>query len=290
MLLIPIAAGSSIFLDSAFGPKTFLQYFAILEREGIDSVWLVPTIARGLKRLAQTRNTPSVNVSKIRNVFIGTAPSTEKERAEIGELFGCHVLESYGLTETTFITCEIPSLSTQSEPLTVMYPGVETRINPEDSTLEIRSPYSFLGSFLEPGVFVQNDSEWVNSGDVCTVENGIVRPIARVREIVKKGGLLINLPEIEVLARERVTWGEVVAVPFEDDFYGENYFLVFESRGTIDDRTELIGFLATNLSRSKLPKDVIEVSEVPALRSGKPDKKKLAKSLQDGGLDFYEEI
>jgi acyl-CoA synthetase (AMP-forming)/AMP-acid ligase II len=122
------------------------------------------------------------------------------------------------------------------------------------------------------------------------VENGIVRPIARVREIIKKGGLLINLPEIEVLARERVTWGEVVAVPFEDDFYGENYFLVFESRGIVEDRTELIGFLATNLSRSKLPKDVIAVSGIPALRSGKPDKKKLAKSLQDGGRDFYEEI
>jgi len=290
LLLIPIAARSSIFLDSAFGPKTFLQYFAILEREGIDSVWLVPTIARGLKRLAKTRNASSVNVLKIRNVFIGTAPSTEKERAEIGEIFGCRVLESYGLTETTFITCDIPALSPEGGPQKVMYPGVETRINPEDSTLEVSSPYSFVGSFLEPGIFVPNDSEWVNSGDVCTVENGIVRPIARVREIVKKGGLLINLPEIEVLARERVTWGEVVAVPFEDDFYGENYFLVFESRGTTEDRTELIGFLATNLSRSKLPKDVIEVSEIPALRSGKPDKKKLVKSLQDAGLDFYEEI
>lgn len=290
LLLIPIAAGSSIFMDSAFGPKTFLQYFAILEREGIDSVWLVPTIARGLKRLAKTKSTSSVNALKIRNVFIGTAPSTEKERAEIGELFGCTALESYGLTETTFITCEIPSLSPQGEPLTVVYPGVETRINPKDSSLEVRSPYSFVGSFLDSGVFVPNDSEWVNTGDVCTVENGIVRPIARVREIVKKGGLLINLPEIEVLARERVTWGEVVAVPFEDDFYGENYCLVFESRGAMDDRTELIGFLATNLSRSKLPKDVIEVSKIPALRSGKPDKQKLAKSLQEGGLDIFREI
>ena len=290
LLLIPIAAGSSIFMDSAFGPKTFLQYFAILEREGIDSVWLVPTIARGLKRLAKTKSTSSVNALKVRNVFIGTAPSTENERAEIGELFGCTVLESYGLTETTFITCEIPSLSPQGEPLTVMYPGVETRINPNDSSLEVRSPYSFVGSFLDSGIFVPNDSEWVNTGDVCTVENGIVRPIARIRDIVKKGGLLINLPEIEVLARERVTWGEVVAVPFEDDFYGENYFLVFESRGAMDDRTELIGFLATNLSRSKLPKDVIEVSKIPALRSGKPDKQTLAKSLQEGGLDILREI
>ena len=289
LLLIPIAAGSSVFLDTAFGPKTFLQFFAILEREGIDSVWLVPTIARGLKRLARTRNTSSAIGSKIRNVFIGTAPSTVKERAEIGELFGCHVLESYGLTETTFITCQTPALYPQEEPKSVMYPGVETRINPEDSTLEVRSPYSFVGSFLQPGVFLPNDSEWVNSGDVCAVENGIVRPIARVREIVKKGGLLINLPEVEVLARQRVTWGEVVAVPLEDDFYGENYFLVFESRGSVADRTELIGFLATNLSRSKLPKDVIEISEIPALRSGKPDKKKLAMFLHDGGTDSYEE-
>jgi acyl-CoA synthetase (AMP-forming)/AMP-acid ligase II len=289
LLLIPIAAGSSIFVDSTFGPKTFLQYFTTLEREGIDSVWLVPTIARGLTRLGRTRKSSRANEPRVRNVFLGTAPSTEKERAEVGELFGCHVLESYGLTETTFITCQTPPSISGREPLTVIYPGVETRISPDDSTLEVRSPYAFVGSFLGPSVFLPNNLDWINTGDVCIVENGIVRPIARVREIIKKGGLLVNLPEIEVLAREQVEWGEVVTLPFEDDFYGENYILVFESRGKISDRINLIGYLATYLSRSKLPKDVIEVSEIPTLRSGKPDKKKLSLSLQKDGLEFGKE-
>jgi len=282
LLLIPIAARASIFIDSAFGPKTFLQFFAVLEREGIDSIWLVPTIARGLNRLARTKNTSSVIASKVRNVFIGTAPSTHTEREEAGHLLGCNVLESYGLSETTFITIQTPVLSAKGEPLTVIYPGVETRINPEDFTLEVKSPYSFIGSFIEPGVFLANNLEWINTGDVCTLENGIPRPIARVREIVKKGGLLVSLPEVEILARELVKWGEVVAVPCQDDFYGENYYLVFESRGNGADRTDLIGHLSTNLSRSKLPKEVIEAAEIPALRSGKPDKKKLSILLQEG--------
>jgi acyl-CoA synthetase (AMP-forming)/AMP-acid ligase II len=289
LLLIPIAAGSSIFMDSAFGPKTFLQYFAVLEREDIDSVWLVPTIARGLIRLSRTKDTSNVKASKVRNVFIGTAPSTHREREEAGNLFGCHVLESYGLSETTFITLQTPTSPPNGEPPTVMYPGVEIRVNSEDSTLEVKSPYSFIGSFLEPGVFLANNLEWINTGDVCTLENGIPRPIARVREIVKKGGLLVNLPEIEILAREIVKWGEVVAVPCQDDFYGENYFLVFESRGNGADRTDLIAHLSTNLSRSKLPKDVLEVAEIPSLRSGKPNKKELAILIQEGLPVFDEE-
>jgi acyl-CoA synthetase (AMP-forming)/AMP-acid ligase II len=290
LLLIPIAAKASIFIDSAFGPKTFLQYFSVLERELIDSVWLVPTIARGLVRLARNRRVPPLMDTKLNNVFIGTAPSTTQERREVGELLGCQVLESYGLTETTFITCETSHLSPKGNPSNVMYPEVETRINSADSTLEVRSPYAFVGTFVGPGYFLPNDSEWINTGDICVSEDGIARPVARVREIIKKGGLLVNLPEIEVLAREKVHWGEVAAVAFNDDFYGENYFLAFESRGEPDDRAELIARLATNLSRSKLPKDVFEVTEIPILRSGKPDKKKLLKSLQNLIAEFPEVI
>jgi acyl-CoA synthetase (AMP-forming)/AMP-acid ligase II len=286
LLLIPIAANSSIYLDKAFGPQTFLNFNATIEREGIDSIWLVPTIARGLTRIAKTTGYSKTSQLKLNNAFIGTAPSSEQERKEVGDLLGCKVLESYGLTETTFITYEAKNRLSENKIERRIYPGVETRINTEDSTLEVRSPFAFVGLLDSDGMFLKSTSEWFNTGDVCDLSTGIPKPIARIREVIKKGGLLVNLCEIEALVRERAVWGEVAAVPVEDNFYGENYVLFFETTEEDSEKTNLIKFLATNLSRSKLPIDTIGVDAIPLLRSGKPDKIKLASILMAARPDI----
>src|SRR3990167_10839401 len=52
LTLIPLAAGGSIFIDSTFNGKTFLGFWAAIERYKIDSLWLVPSVLRGLLTLA----------------------------------------------------------------------------------------------------------------------------------------------------------------------------------------------------------------------------------------------
>ncbi len=46
--LIPLAAGGSIYIDDIFNGKTFLTFWQLLNDLKLNTLWLVPTILRGL--------------------------------------------------------------------------------------------------------------------------------------------------------------------------------------------------------------------------------------------------
>ena len=56
------------------------------------------------------------------------------------------------------------------------------------------------------------------TGDICNIKNGIIKLNGRVRDIIKKGGFLIQLREIEERCKIVDGIDDIAAVPVQDDF------------------------------------------------------------------------
>ena len=285
LLLIPIASGGTVLIDKSFGAESFLRFFATVNRFQINTIWLIPTIVRGLKRILANQPEGILKVPQ-KISFIGTAPSSFEERRWIEAVLGCESYENYGLTETTFLLAEPLRGETafKSYGLEIL-PWVRAQIQKGSNTLRVKTPFRFDG-YLSDSTVKPNElqDDWFDTGDVVKKDSDAFVFLGRTREIIKKGGTLINLLEIEKIMREIVTWGEVAAIPVGDDFYGENYVVLYEAGGDQITESFILGALSKSLSKTKMPIDVRQVKKIELTRSGKIDKRAALASYELSSL------
>ena len=93
----------------------------------------------------------------------------------------------------------------------------------------------------------------------------------RTRDIVKKGGYLVALREVEILAQQHDIVREAAAVTVPHDFYGETFvlYVVPEPGGDESHQNDLSRFLHANLMKYKWPEKIVYVEDFPRTASGK---------------------
>lgn len=283
--LIPLAAGGSIFVDEPFNGKTFLTFWSTVEQFEINSLWLVPSILRGLLVLAERVGKPRL-CNHIERCYIGTAPISLAEKKRFTRLFGIEPMENYGLSETAFISseCGYELAFRQQGTVGKVMPDVEVKISSTDSEDDIlreilvRTPFMMLGYLDTKGrveLPLDNDG-FFRSGDYGSIVNGQLAITGRRRDIVKKGGILVALREIELIAESFENILEAVAVRIDHPFYGESYILYIRPNLLIIDETVfLIQFtsgLHAQLVRYKWPERIVLRKDFPRTASGKVQK------------------
>jgi long-chain acyl-CoA synthetase len=98
---------------------------------------------------------------------------------------GIPLLQGYGMTETSpVVSVNLPQ---DNDPLTVgrPLPGVEVRIGP-DRELQVRGPSVMKGYLNRPEDTARTVSAdgWLGTGDQAAIENGRVRILGRIKEII----------------------------------------------------------------------------------------------------------
>lgn len=285
LTIIPLAAGGSIFIDETFSGKTFLVFWSTVERFRINSLWLVPTIMRGLLTLSK-RGGDTGLYSNIEHCYLGTAPVSLEEKQRFHEIFGIQPLENYGLSETTFISSEQLQeidLRRQGSVGTIM-PDVEIKLVPviEDDVsaneILVRTPYMMLGYLDEKGVVDPSvDAEgFLRTGDFGQIVDNQLQLSGRCRDIIKKGGILVALRELELIAETYPEVAEAAAVKVEHAFYGESCVLYVRTHEPPLERSEFLSrlgaWLREQLVRHKWPEDIIYFDDFPRTASGKVQK------------------
>jgi acyl-CoA synthetase (AMP-forming)/AMP-acid ligase II len=290
LTLIPLAAGGSIYIDEPFNGKTFLTFWATVERFHINALWLVPTILRGLNLMAGRVKNLMQPQTMVRFCFLGTAPVSVAEKEEFFSHFGIEALENYGLSETTFISSDLAgSIGIRKNgDVGLVMPNINIKLSQIDSALEIdglvqneilvRSPYAMLGYLDKQGhINLPIDGEgFLNSGDYGYVSEGRLFITGRGRDIIKKGGILIALREIEIAAEGFDGVLEAAAVKIDHPFYGESHelFLIPKDQ-PINEKEFLAAFSArlhSVLSGHKWPDKIFLCSDFPRTASGKVQK------------------
>lgn len=246
--------------------------------------WLpgVPTL---YEKIMDTAEQEKVSLKGIRSSFSGASslPVATVQRWE--KMTGGHIVEGYGLTETSPIICGNPMGNGREGYIGVPFPSTEIRIgnpgNPaetmpdgEAGELLVRGPQVFSG-YLDMPKETQEAfyEDWFRTGDMAVMESdGFVKIVSRIKEMIITGGFNIYPAEVEAVLTEHpaVAKASVVGLDREDGSETVCAAVVLE-KGSLDDAlsNELKEFCREKLTRYKVPREFEQFDELPADQLGK---------------------
>lgn len=230
----------------------------------------------------------------LRYVFAGAEKLKPETRKFWLETFGVKIFEGYGTTETSpVISVNSPmhdKLGTVGRPL----PGIEVRILPVDGINEggrlfVKGNNVMLGYMTtgNPGVIFPPVSDklgenWYDTGDIVTIDDdNFIKIIGRAKRFAKIAGEMVSLAQVEEIAYAIDNKCIYAAIRVSDEKKGENIIL-YSSSELVNKETMLLKIRELNLSELILPKEIVNLKEIPLLASGKVDYQALILKVGEG--------
>jgi acyl-CoA synthetase (AMP-forming)/AMP-acid ligase II len=276
--------GRSIVHDT-FEPAAVLE---VIERERLTNLGAFPT---QIVMLLDHPDRPRRDLSSLRSVLLGGAPSSPALIRRVQETLGVEVSVRYSSTEVGIATASLPADPPERLATTVGRPtaGVELRLVdaanrpvPTGTVGEVvvRSPATMRGYWNDPEATAATiDAEgWVHTGDLGTLdEAGYLRLSGRRSEMFIRGGFNVHPSEVEgALARHpKIARAAVVGVP--DPVFGEIGWAFVVARDATAPPTlaELRAFVGAELASFKRPDGLTLLPELPTTPNFKIDKRAL---------------
>jgi acyl-CoA synthetase (AMP-forming)/AMP-acid ligase II len=277
--------GETIIYDT-FDPAMVL---AAIEREGIVNLGAFPTQAI---MLLDHPDRARRDLSSLRSVLLGGAPSSPALIRRVQETFGARVAVRYSSTEVGIATGSLPDdpIDVLSTTVGKPTPGVELRIvdgegravaTDEIGQVIVRSPATMRGYWRDPETTaaVLDAEGWVHTGDLGWLDGaGYLHLRGRQSEMFIRGGFNVYPAEIEdLLARHpKVARAAIVGLP--DDVFGEVGWAFVVPREAADPPklSELRAYVGDELASFKRPDGLTLLPELPLTPMFKVDKKALA--------------
>ena len=230
-------------------------------------------------------NTPGADqydLSSVRLAISGAAPLSTETLDSFHELFGVHVYEGYGLTETApTLTSNRMGGAPRSGSIGLPLPEVELRLVDEDGNdvelgdpgeIVVRGPNVFKGYWNRPEETERAFRDgWFRTGDVAVKdEEGYLYIVDRKRDLIIVSGFNVFPSEVENALVENPKIAEAAVVGEPHPYTGEavKAYVVLED-GASATAAELIADVQTRLARFKCPNSVEIVDKLPHLITGK---------------------
>ncbi|WJZ01547.1 long-chain-fatty-acid--CoA ligase [Corynebacterium freiburgense] len=244
----------------------------------------VPGVPTLYEKIVDAALEQGIDVTGVRNAFSGasTLPVRTVERWE--SITGGLLVEGYGLTETSPIIVGNPmTQSRRPGYVGVPFPDTEVRIaNPEnlDETQDdgvegevlVRGPQVFKGYLNQPEATEASFHDgWYRTGDVGVMEeDGFIRLVARIKEVIITGGFNVYPAEVEdvLTGHPDIEDCAVVGLPREDG--SENVVAAITLvEGAAMDPDALKQYCRGLLTRYKVPRTFYHFEEMPRDQLGK---------------------
>jgi acyl-CoA synthetase (AMP-forming)/AMP-acid ligase II len=300
---LPFAAvmnGSSLVLPGPnLQPERILD---LLDQHRVTLTGAVPTVWLGVIDVLERQPDRWRLQKGLRVVVAGSAcPETLFRRFE---RFGVHVIQPWGMTETTPIATVStlkPHMSAWSADEKYMLrakqglpsPFIELRAMgdagevPWDGQtpgeLEIRGPFVAASYYkLRDEAQRWTDDGWFRTGDVVSIDSeGYVKITDRTKDLIKSGGEWISSVDVEnaLVAHPSVAEAAVIAAP-HPKWQERPLAIVVLKNGEAVTENELRSFLARTFAKWQLPDEFVFVPELPHTSTGKLLKSRLRQTYQ----------
>ena len=196
-------------------------------------------------------------------VLLGGGPMDPGLRAR-AEAAGVRVVATYGSSETCG-GCVYDG---------VPLDGVEVDVDGhEDGRIRIRGPVLFDGYDGDPELTAATLVDgWFVTSDLGRVDDGRLRVLGRVDDVVISGGVNVPTPAVarRLRAHPAVTAVEVIGV--DDPEWGQRVVAAVVGRLTLDQARD---WVAVEHPRSWAPRDLVLLDALPMLDTGKVDRLRL---------------
>lgn len=277
-LLVQLALGGTTVVLPVFDGATFVR---TIVAERIDSLVSVPAIYG----LTLARDDLDVDLSHVQRLSYGGAPiAPALVRRLMDRMPQARLGNGFGLTETSSIATFLPHdwAAQNADSVGFAAPVVDLALADVDDAgvgeLLIRGPNVVDGYWEAPAATARTFVDgWLHSGDLASVDGGIVRIVDRAKDVINRGGENVYSVEVEnaLAGAPGVADAAVVGVP--DDVMGEKVGAVLV--GADVDVDAVLAYLDTRIADFKVPQYVV-VSADPLPRN--PGGKLLKRTLRDG--------
>ncbi|NYF17135.1 long-chain acyl-CoA synthetase [Microbacterium sp. AK009] len=283
-----MSMAARLVLFPRFDPQLVLE---VTKKRPATFLPLVPPIA---ERLLSAAESAGVSLEGTQVAISGAMALPHELVVPFERASGGYLVEGYGLSECSPVLMANP-VATHRKPGTVglPLPGTQCRVvDPDDprtdvaqgqpGELVVRGPQVFDGYHGRPEeteqVFVDG---WFRTGDIVTIDDdGFVRIVDRIKELIITGGFNVAPTEVENVLRQhpRVSDAAVVGLPSRHS--GEDVVAaVVVSGDTPLDPEEVRDFARGILTAYKVPRRVIVVDELPRSLIGKVQRRQVRAQL-----------
>ncbi|MDX6914718.1 long-chain-fatty-acid--CoA ligase FadD [Pectobacterium carotovorum] len=213
---------------------------------------------------------------------VGGGASVQQAVAERWEkLTGKHLLEGYGLTESSPLVAVNPyDLKHYSGSIGLPVSSTDVRIIDDDGNdagpgesgeLWVRGPQVMLGYWQQPAATdeVLKDG-WLATGDIVTSDDeGFLRVIDRKKDMILVSGFNVYPTEIEDVISRHPKVSESAVVGVANEISGEAVKAFVVRRDNSLTKEELITHCRRNLTGYKVPKEIEFCDDLPKSNVGK---------------------
>ena len=214
----------------------------------------------------------------LRLILAGAEAVKQRTRDLYMEKFGVRILEGYGVTETAPVLAINTPLANRAGSVGRLAPLMEARLDPvpgidEGGRLYVRGPNVMLGYFRaeNPGVLEPPAEGWHDTGDIVTIDaQGFIAIKGRAKRFAKIAGEMVSLSAVEAMAAE--IWPSVVSVVVSMPDVRKGERLILMTPDAAATREQFMRHAkAKGATELSVPAEIMVVSSVPLLGSGKPD-------------------
>lgn len=277
-------AGGQIVVMPRFSAS---RHWEVVARRRVTYFGSVATMLAMLSEAHPSGIPDGLDISSLRFALCGSAPVPVEVMKRFESLFGCPVIEGYGLTESTCRSTFNP-IDGCRRPGSVGLPiGNQMKIFDERDRelgpnqigeIVLRGPNIMKGYYRdEKATREAFRSGWFHTGDLGYYdEDGFFYVVDRKSDMIIRGGENIYPREIDEVLYSHPKIKDAATIGVPDPLYGQevkSFVVLREGEGATQE--ELIEFCRAHLADFKCPKTIEFLDEIPKGPTGKALKREL---------------
>lgn len=283
-LMATLASGGTVVVPAKFNPMSFWR---TVREFGVTWYSAVPTMHQLL--LARMRTGESVDAGKLRFIRSCSASLAPETMASMEASFGVPVLEAYGMTEASHQMASNPLPPGERRAGSVgPGTGVGIGIMDKEGNLLVAGEH---GEVVIQGHNVIDGYEsnpeanatsftngWFRTGDQGFLdEHGYLTLVARIKEMINRGGEKISPREIDEVLMRHPAVAEAVCFGVPHRMWGEEVAVAVVLRDDVSaSEAELMSYCQERLADFKSPKKIHIVTSIPRTATGKLQRRVVA--------------
>lgn len=276
-VIMPFIMNGKIVLLKRFSIKNSFDFWRNIKENNINTLWLSPTMLRIINLLDKKADMYGYFHDVNMKISIGTAPLDRQLRYEFESKYNIRLYQSYGLSETLFVSTEVPEEKESEHSVGRLLPSVRLSYTKDDE-IEICVPWMFQGyTNIETAPYM--DGEKYLSGDLGKMRGDNLIITGRKKELIIKGGYNINPLDIENFILEKGLASECAVVPVKvrgEELIG--VYIVSDNEYTVAEiNASIVDYLGEHHKIDFLER----VAFLPKNLNGKIDKMNISKKMED---------
>jgi acyl-CoA synthetase (AMP-forming)/AMP-acid ligase II len=284
--LATLATGGTIVVPTKFNP---LSFWRVAREYGMTWYSAVPTIHQLLLARTGSGGRPE-GAEKLRFIRSCSAALPPQVMQDLETAFGAPVVEAYGMTEAAHQMTSNPLPPGKRHPGSVGQ-GTGVRVSIMDAEgqhlppgergeVVIKGPNVVKGYENNPEANATSFVDgWFRTGDQGFLdEEGYLRLVARIKELIIRGGEKISPREIDEVLLTHPAVAEAVCFGVPHKTWGEEVAAAVVLREPVTE-ADLLAFCREHLAEFRRPKHVYITDAIPRTATGKIQRRVVAQAF-----------